>query len=386
MPEWVDSCVTSLVGKWKSDPSSRPTPKEKGQDAKGQAFAICQSAAKKRKLELDNSLALMLEDGHGPTLIGAAATNRPYIPQLKETVVTGEGEDKRLVVHLANPGKYDHPLGPFTLNRAVFLMMTNNFKAGVLGQKAAYDCKHKPNEGAFGWFEKLYLDEKGRLFGLVDPTATGLAAIEDRQFLYSSLEFHRNFKRDDVRLDLERATEFTVDCMDLKEFIENADESTEVNDMGEDAKKLEGLQDQVTTLEQEKKDALDLAAKREQRAKEAEDRALKLEQRALDASVASVVSLAKNYRDKDGRGHSRVLIKWVDRVLRLGDIGEDENVVRLSDDEKPNSEVMHYLLAAVTELIETLPAEVPTESDSSSDSDDDKKKKDNFDYKAEWEN
>jgi hypothetical protein len=337
----------------------------------------------------------MLEDGYGPTLVGAAATNRPYIPQLKETTVTGEDDEKRLVVHLANPGKYDHPLGPFTLNRTIFLMMVNNLELGVLGQKAAYDCKHRPNDGAYGWFEKLYLDEKNRLFGIVDPTATGLAAIEDRQFLYSSLEFHRNYKRDDVKLDLERATEFTVECMDLEELDleesiepeseEEIDEDAEVDNMGEGTERLEQLEGQVTTLEREKQDALDLAAKREERAKEAEKRALKLEQRALDARVASVVSLAKNHRDKDGNGHSRVLIDWVDKVARLSDLGEDDDVIRLSDDEKPTSEVMHYFLAAVEELIETLPAVVPTESDTSGDEDNDKEKEDNFDYKEEWE-
>ena len=393
MPEWVDSCVSSMLGKWERDPSARPKPKEAGQKAKDQAWAICTAAHKKQKAEFAHALTIMLEGGQGPTVIGAAATNRPYIPQLEETVVVEEDEKKHLVVHLANPGFYNHPLGPFSLNRAVFLAMIDNFDKGILGQKAAYDCRHRPNDGAYGWFVGLSIDEKSRLFGEVDPTPVGLKAIENREFLYSSLEFHRNFHRDDAKLDLERAEVFTSECMDLEEFTESesdseeedAEKGTEVDDMGENTEKLEKLEGQVTTLEKEKQDALDLATEGEKRAKEAEEKALSLERDALDASIDAVVSLAKNHRDEDGNGHSRVLIKWIDKVLRFGDLGEDDDVVRLSDDEKPTSEVVKYLLAATKELVEGLPGVVPAEQETSGDAEDKEKGKDDCDYEGEWE-
>jgi len=205
MPAAVDRCVRSLLDKWGKDPSSRPAPKEKGQDAESQAWAICNAAHKK---SVANSLELMLDGGRGPTLIGAAATNRPYIPRLKPTRIIDEDGDKKLLVHLANSGHFNHPAGPFTLNRAVFSLMIQNMRNNTLGQDVAYDCRHRPNDRVFGWFEDLMLgDQIGEgdkeFWGVVKPTPVGLERIESGEYRYSSMEFHRNFERDDVTLDLE---------------------------------------------------------------------------------------------------------------------------------------------------------------------------------------
>jgi len=546
MPASLDRCVSSLTAKWKEDPSSRPKSKE-GQDAKSQAFAICTAAEKRSKAK---SLEIMLEDGYGPVLIGAAATNRPYIPRLEETRIEEISGEKKLIVHLANPGFFNHPTGAFTLNHAVFSTMTQNFDDRVVGQREAYDCRHQPNLGAFGWFEKLSIRDK-KLYGQVDPTPVGLEQIENKMYLYSSMEFHRNYKRDDVRLDLEDATEnFCVLDLDnyvneldrlgyrlegesgsVEKFIEllegfvagdkefldfgkvsgsaprgfakvdgnlilakpiakiflKALESTkaELDDYvyqlfnpyhsKEDGKfttkeggrgiagvkksikgKWEGLTPQdklnfkvagaaftaAATLaiargvimkqmsdmswsavaqsskglpdwyskpggresmgqpkysednmsdEERVKLEQELEEERERREAdvkalekerdEAMDRAIRLEQEATDSAVASIIELSKDYRDKDGLGMPKQFIEWVGKVLKFEDFGEDDNVVRLSED-NPGAEMVKYLTGAVKALILSMPGTVPTQRKSK----DGSGGSEEFDFDDVWDN
>jgi hypothetical protein len=375
MPKKVDSCVSSLLKEWEKDPASRPKAKKKDQTAKDQAWAICSAAGKRSAKAEANALAIMLEDGLGTTFIGAGATNRPFIPELEETRVEGEGDDKKLIVHLANPGKFYHWTGPFVLNRPVFANMIHNFESGVIGQKSAYDARHLPDRGALGWFERLFIDDTGRFFGEVDPTPTGLEAIENREFLYSSMEFHKNYERVDAVLDLEEAsTEPCADRTALEGALEQyrleaeAEEDSE-DDMPEKLElQLQEMQDRLTALEAERDDAAserdDLRVRLEGAQSDVErerERATQLEQDALNTSIDAVVSLAQNHRDEEGRGHAKALIEWLGKVLRFEDFGEGDEVVQLSDDERPSIGLRHYLLSAARDLVTSLPGVVPAQ-------------------------
>lgn len=554
MPAAVEKCVSSLLAKWSKDPSSRPPPRQGGkdgkpQDAKSQAWAICQASYKKGK---SKSLEIMLEDGYGPTLIGAAATNRPYIPRLEESRMEEIDGQEKLIVHLANPGFFNHPTGPFVLNHAVFSTIIHNFDSNILGQKAAYDSRHKPEFGALGWFDKLWLDEKGRLWGQVDPTPTGKDLIGGKSYLYSSMEFHRNYKRDDVKLDLEDATEdfclldmedgYESDLEDLgyivlgdnmnyeleenKEAIQKfaadlkkfLDGDGKVLDFGEhsgkappgmgvidghlvmprqvaqmymklmgDKKELEeyllfnpfhskedgkfttktgsksggshkdkikagakktlkiaGIVTAVTIgagvaflaatslaaaaagatqkaamdkaydewaksnptmfssedddMTDEERVQLELELEEERRKRQEEqnrikklekerdsamEKALKLEQEAMDSAVAATVDLAVNHRDKNGNALPRVFAEWVKKVLSFDEFGEDEDVVKLEQEEKPGAEAVRYLTAAIRNLILEMPGSVPAQRKTQSgkgESDDE-----DFDYNELWD-
>lgn len=390
MPAAVERCVNSLLSKWKSDPSSRPTPRKKGkdgkpQDAKSQAWAICQAAHKKSQAK---SLEIMLEGGYGPTLIGAAATNRPYIPRLEETKITGDDENKKLVVHLANPGFFNHPTGAFTLNHAVFSTMIHNFDTEVAGQRAAYDCRHQPNLGAFGWFEKLWIED-GKLYGQVEPTPVGLEQIGNKMYLYSSMEFHRNYKRDDVKLDLEDATEdFCVLDLEENAYLLEPNENPEddsPNDSEDDSMSDEERVQLEQELEQEreKREAEEARVKALEKERDsAMERALQLEQEAVDSSVASVIDLAKGHRDKDGNALPRTVIEWVGKVLKFEEFGEDDDVVKLSEEEKPSMEMVKYLTSAVKHLILSMPGTVPTGKKSKTG---ESEKDDGFDFETVWD-
>jgi len=387
MPANLDKCVAGLLAKWKKDPASRPTAKD-GQDAKSQAHAICTAALKKSKAE---SLEIMLSDGFGPALIGAAATNRPYIPKLKPTQVVEIDGESKLLVHLANPGFFDHPSGPFVLNRPIFLAMQKNFADQVTGQDAAYDARHKPQAGALGWFTHLLLGDEIQVvvgdvkldseptekefWGLVDPTPPGIQAISGGEFKYSSMEFHRNWKRDDVKLDLELATGDFCPIVNLEVGVEEEEEDS-VSD--KELKKLEqekaSLAAKVAELEQDGKNL-----------KLAEERLVKLEAEAMEAKVAAVVARAETHRDEEGNGLPKPLIEWFGGILRFGEIGEGDDPVKLSkDSEKPGRLLLEYLIDAVGSLIEVMPGSVPLERKSSSGREEDGEE-DEFDYAKEWE-
>lgn len=390
MPAAVERCVESLTAKWKRDPSSRPKPKEKDQDAKSQAWAICQAAQKKAEQE---AIGVMLGgDGFGPTLIAATATIRPYLPMLEESKVEADENGKEwLIVNLGVPGHFAHPSGPFVLNNAVFNNMIGNFHGKVVGQKVAYDCRHKPEFGAFGWFEELYVGTNGRpdpagkrFYGRVDPTPVGLEKVKTKEFLYSSMEFHRNYKRDDVVLDLERATDDFCIVLEQEEKLE--EETMPEKD------------ENVLKLEQELEQEKNRAAEEAKRAKEAQEQAdqmrleldkareqaLALENQALESSIEAVISLAENHRDEKGNALPRPLIDWLAKFLRLEEFGEGEKTVKLSEDSKPPLAMRKYMLSAVKHLIPSMPGQVPaTRLSQGGKRDEDEE--DEFDYSEAWE-
>lgn len=382
MPAAVERCVSSLLAKWSKDPASRPKPKEEGQDAKSQAWAICQAAYNKR---VAASLNIMFEGGLGPAFMGAAATNRPYIPQLKETRVVEEGEKKKLLVHLANSGHFNHPLaGPFILNRAVFSSFISNFRSNVIGQRAAYDCRHRPDDGAYGWFEKLMFgDEIGEgekeFWGMVDPTEVGLQRIEGGQFRYSSMEFHLNYDRSDVTLDLEDITsDFCV--IDLEE----EEKEPEVNEMGDNTIALEEHQkalDELAALKNKSNQDAQAVKDAEERAQKAQALVLEMQREAIETSAGAVIELAQTRVDENGNALPRQLVEWMAKVMKFESLGEGDNAIKLSADEEVGLGVRKYLIDAMKVLALSMPGVVPAERTSAGGSD----TSDKFDYNSEWE-
>lgn len=380
MPKAVDDCVEKLLAKWKADPASRPRPKKKDQDEKSQAWAICNAAAKKAT---EASTDIMFDDdsGYGPTLVGAAATNRPYIPMLQESkILEREDGSKVALVHLAIPGYFNHPTGAFVLNRAVFSSFIANFSSNVVGQKLCYDARHKPELGALGWFDRLFLAECENLPGVqglfaeVDPTDVGLAEIENRRFLYSSMTFHRNYSRDDVKLDLERA-----EVLEIPLEVEDVIEEEGDEDMG-DENKIAELEQKLADLENEKGQLATQLESLEDLQKEHE----RLRLQARKSSADAVVMLAKSHRDSDGNAHPKALIEWVSKLLKLEKFGKDDGIVQLSQDEPLPDGVYDYLVAAARDLVESLPGVVPLERKTSSGKEDEDDANE-YDFAKEWE-
>lgn len=86
-----------------------------------------------------------------------------------------------------------------------------------------------------------------------------------------------------------------------------------------------------------------------------------LRRKAVRQEVESVLAKAQNYRDSDGRGHSKVLLELA-RAAMLGEpYGEGEEVIQLSDRTSTTS-VAAYNRSLWEKLLQVLPGQVKLES------------------------
>jgi len=302
MPEDVEKCVKSLLDKWKDDPSSRPKPLKEDQSPEEQAWAIC-TASHNKKLKLE-----------GPTLLGCAVTNRPFIKGLPPIRMIKVGNEDRLLVPMLKRGKYRHPEGILVFNDDVFDNFIRNFKQNVVGNDISIDARHRPELGALGWLEDIY-KEGDFLYGIARPTKSGKEVVEGELYKYASVEFHPDWRSPEVKLSMDN-------IIDL--------EST-----------LEGLSAIEQTLNE--------------RVGVYQNEIKRLEEELCRSKIAAVLEKARNYRDESGRSHSPFLLEWAQSVLNMEQIG---NSIKLEDVDKNPNAVFTYLLEAVTYLLENLPGQV----------------------------
>ena len=308
-----------------------------------EATAICHSMWRKAKGVKAEMIDLVSLEGVGPTILGAAVTNRPFIKGLPSISFK---EDGTMIVPLLKEGVYKHKTaGTLKFNREVFRKMIENFDNNVLGIDISLDNRHKPEIGANGWFKQVFIDSNGLLCAEVEPTPPGKESIENKQYRYASIEFHRDWESPELRFSGE----------DLVEITETED------DMPESVVTLEQYQE----LEQarlELQQQLEKSVERVARLEEAHGRTVvALEAQLLREKVASIVAQAEAYRGEDGKGHPKMLIDWARHTLLLEDIGEGEDVVELEDSSKA-SKVLAYFRKAIKVLLETLPGTVPFET------------------------
>ena len=108
-------------------------------------------------------------------------------------------EKRTAVVTITRAGKfYDPRYGEFEITRDMLLSMVKNFEADVYGQKIVLDLAHKPQDGAAGFFRKLFLDGN-KLRGEVEFTEYGVEAVTQRGFIYVSAEFTENYIDNEAR-------------------------------------------------------------------------------------------------------------------------------------------------------------------------------------------
>jgi len=155
---------------------------------------------KKRLVSLAASaVALMASCAAVPTpaqgrhfLLGAGdgGTTVPGLTRFYSQVVElAEGTTQSWVT-ITRTGNFTDPrYGNFQITPTHLDQMVTNFNARVLGQDVFLDVAHRPNDGAAGKFVRLSV-ENGRLRGLVEWTAFGVAAVKERGFTYLSAEYH----------------------------------------------------------------------------------------------------------------------------------------------------------------------------------------------------
>ena len=103
-------------------------------------------------------------------------------------------DGKRTVtVTVTRTGQFHDPrYGNFDITRDMLLSMVKNFDSGVYGQRIVLDVSHRPQDGAAGYFKRLFLDGN-KLRGEVELTEYGLDAIRKRGMIYLSAEFADNY-------------------------------------------------------------------------------------------------------------------------------------------------------------------------------------------------
>ncbi|MBA1147433.1 hypothetical protein H0Z60_10230 [Ectothiorhodospiraceae bacterium WFHF3C12] len=93
---------------------------------------------------------------------------------------------------------WDPRYGDFQITREMLESMVRNFDADVYGQAIALDVAHRPNDGAAGYFKRLFLDGN-KLRGEVGLTDYGRDAIREKGFRYLSAEFVENYVDNETR-------------------------------------------------------------------------------------------------------------------------------------------------------------------------------------------
>jgi len=351
MPAQLEACVSGMLAKWRKNPKDRPEPKKsksgKPQTARSQAFAICTASLQKAgKLETVDLVSL---EGVGPTVLGAAATNRPHIKGLPPISIVEEDGKEKLLVPLLRQGHYKHSSGLLEFNDTVFANMVGNYKEGVVGNDISLDNRHKPELGALGWFEDLYVDDNGILTAKVGPTSVGLDTIKDKRYRYASIEFHRDWESPEVK--------FTSESI---EYLEDFSKEDIVMD-----------DEKVTQLEQQNQELMSGKVALEQKiasleaAQAAREKEIaKLEERVIAERVRGIILEAESYRDENGLAHPKALIDWARKILAFEKFEDGSDVVSLEEG-YTSGDVKAYTRKAVVSLLKTLPGTVPLESDES---------------------
>jgi hypothetical protein len=96
-------------------------------------------------------------------------------------------------------GKFNDPrYGEFEISRPMLLSMVENFNKGVYGQEIFIDVDHKPSNGAAGTIVELGVSD-GKLRALVEWTPYGIDAIQNRKYIYLSVEYAENWQDNEKR-------------------------------------------------------------------------------------------------------------------------------------------------------------------------------------------
>lgn len=112
---------------------------------------------------------------------------------VSESIRLGEDQPSSWVT-VTRTGDFSDPrYGKFSITRDMLDSMVKNFTERTYGQDIFYDVAHKPENGAAGKIVALAV-EGDRLRAKVEWTPMGVDAIRNRGFVYSSAEYHENWR------------------------------------------------------------------------------------------------------------------------------------------------------------------------------------------------
>lgn len=421
MPIALEKCVASLQAKWAKNPKDRPSPKDPKQDAKSQAFAICTASLKKKGalddkqyyvalteqgdgdiagrvamltdlgFEEDEAIELALKareagkgklEGLGPVITGVALTIKPFIKRQERASIIDVDGRQVMRIPTMRRGAWRHPIyGILRFDDDFFSSATKNFSENAYGQDVPVKDGHQPrHQHALGWLYDVQLegDKRDQFVLYANPTDDrGIDIIQNRKVPYASAEFMFNYKDAELKTlsleGLEEAAEleegvydFSEDelacieelaaCEDcLEEKLEMADKDNIKETVQLSSEAWEEIQARLTKI-----DEMDTTIKQLSEELEARDEQIyELQNVNESALVSALVQNAKNYKDKEGKGHSAIFLNAYEQGLILGEIAVgDEVFVALSDEITPEA-VRDYYRGVLRFLAENLPGVVP---------------------------
>lgn len=328
----------------------------------------------------------------GPTLVGVAATNVPFIRFRKDgrIKVVERNEKKMLRVPILREGVFDYYGRKIAFTGKVFDQLIENEENGVSDYPPSLNKNHKRGE-ALAWFNKDMggeLVREGKLLvGYAVPTGDDvLETFERGKYLYASAEIDFKYKSNAIRIEMEDLRE-----LDLEE-LEMANEEGQVTlekkeheellaakeQLEETKSKIQELEEAVSDIAKYKEKIVELQgviAKFEADNKQDEYESLpevvrlkleeqdkeirRLKEAGLVARVDSII--AEMEKPVDGFVHDPVILEF-SRNLMLGlPVGNADNVIKL---ENPTdySAFINYVRAAIPWMLENVKRSVLVDS------------------------
>jgi len=300
---------------------------------------------------------MLSDEGSGPTVLGAGATNRPVIKGLPPVQVLEQDGEKLLKIPLLLAGRWKSRYGILEFSKKIFDKMVGNHQSDVVGNELSYDNRHKPEFGAIAWFKSFAMEQIEKagkkvwmFFGLAKPTPKGLEEIESGAYKYASIEFHPNYKHPLVALsEVLTDEDLLVEEADMPEVDEkkNTDGDSGIQALEQQVAELLAEREKYTSLSEQ---VADLQAQNAQYARI-----------ALSARIDASVVAAEAYRD-NGKAHSKLFLDWFKLCLSGDTIGEGDEAITLSSDDAGDvDKVVSYYRRAMIWLSENLPGVVPVE-------------------------
>jgi len=354
MPAEVEKCVETLM----DDPDFKPRdPKQTKEEA---AWAVCVAAYKKKHghapdmegSENPEGLQLGDEPGHGPTLIGAALTNIPFIVGMPEVSLDESG---MMIIPLLKRSKWRHPqYGVLTFDDEFLGCLIRNYHNGVVKRKLIVNAGHEPDRGAYGLFKDVRR-EGDLLIVLAEPTSLGRQAVADRIYLYASAELTFDYRGREVQMstaDLEPYDEEVAGVRLAEQAKELYLKEAAMPENTEAAMPENTDTQKVITLEDLRAEYEAQVAQLTERLVAQEGHIARLKEQARQAKVDAIMAQARAYVDASGRAHAPVLLALCEKALR----GEPlrDGMVKLSDGDPGD-----YLMGFISILLSEMPGSVP---------------------------
>ena len=125
----------------------------------------------------------------------AAKMSDRYI-YITEITLDESGDDDKPVIsteQILRKGTFEHPMyGKLQFDDELFDKLIGNFNKNVRKVDIAVDVEHRPEEGAAGWFRKLFKKDDG-LYAEIEWTEKGVELIKGKIYKYMSADYTPNY-------------------------------------------------------------------------------------------------------------------------------------------------------------------------------------------------